>query len=231
MFEEQAKQELFETIKAFHASKQDDGQSVSSYLLKMNIYLDTLERIRFLMLNEFGTIAELHAKLKIHKKGIPKKDTTLDVLAIRGGKIHKDKKKLQGEKGKDNRKTKLAFDPKAKISPPPKRDNRQKTRSATTTRRVLGGGKLKHKALNLYYNKLQRVKTNSSTHAYPSRKPDTPDNQIATLAIMSNHIGLEDVESDLTANIDVLMFVMIGGIGLKMGEHLKGLEASSAPYK
>nr|GEY88663.1 hypothetical protein [Tanacetum cinerariifolium] len=37
--------------------------------------------------------------------------------------------------------------------------------------------------------------------------------------------------SDLTAIIDGLMFVMIGGIGLKMGERLKGLEALSPPYK
>ncbi|GJW60267.1 hypothetical protein Tco_0109602 [Tanacetum coccineum] len=32
MFEERVKQELFETVKAFHACKQEDGQSVSSYL-------------------------------------------------------------------------------------------------------------------------------------------------------------------------------------------------------
>ncbi|GKD56170.1 hypothetical protein Tco_1289557, partial [Tanacetum coccineum] len=31
MFEEQAKQEQFEKVKAFHACKQEEGQSVSSY--------------------------------------------------------------------------------------------------------------------------------------------------------------------------------------------------------
>ncbi|GKA55681.1 hypothetical protein Tco_0754753 [Tanacetum coccineum] len=36
MFEEHAKQELFETVKAFHTCKQEEGQSVNSYLLKMN---------------------------------------------------------------------------------------------------------------------------------------------------------------------------------------------------
>ncbi|GKB58061.1 hypothetical protein Tco_0914247 [Tanacetum coccineum] len=35
MFKEQAKQELFETVKAFYACKQEEGQSVSSYLLQM----------------------------------------------------------------------------------------------------------------------------------------------------------------------------------------------------
>ncbi|GJS98435.1 hypothetical protein Tco_0819605 [Tanacetum coccineum] len=54
MFEEQTKQELFETVKAFHAYKQEDGQSVSSYLLKMKSYLDTLERLGYAMPNELG---------------------------------------------------------------------------------------------------------------------------------------------------------------------------------
>nr|GEU90087.1 hypothetical protein [Tanacetum cinerariifolium] len=69
------------------------------------------------------TLAELHAMLKLHEKCIPKKAETLAVLAIRKGKIQKDKKKPQGEKGKANGKNKLAYAPKTKISPPPKRDN------------------------------------------------------------------------------------------------------------
>ncbi|GKC15002.1 RNA-directed DNA polymerase, eukaryota [Tanacetum coccineum] len=119
MFEEQAKHELFETVKAFHAHKQEEGQSVSSYILKMKSYLDTLERLSYTMPKELGvslilnslnkdydrfvqnynmhsigkTIAELHVMLKLHEKGIPKKAETPVVLAIREGKIHKDKKK------------------------------------------------------------------------------------------------------------------------------------------
>ncbi|GJT93502.1 retrotransposon protein, putative, ty1-copia subclass [Tanacetum coccineum] len=124
MFEEQAKQELFETVKAFHACKQEDGQSVSSYLLKMKSYLDILERLGYAMPNELRKmIAELHAMLKLHKKGIPKKAETPNVLAIREDKIQKDKKKPRGEKGKDKGKTKLDYAPKPKIPPSPKRDN------------------------------------------------------------------------------------------------------------
>ncbi|GJV63473.1 hypothetical protein Tco_1474301 [Tanacetum coccineum] len=52
MFEEQAKQELFEIVKAFYACKQEDGQSVSSYPLKMKSYLDILERLGYTMPNE-----------------------------------------------------------------------------------------------------------------------------------------------------------------------------------
>ncbi|GKC29989.1 retrotransposon protein, putative, ty1-copia subclass [Tanacetum coccineum] len=79
MFEEQAKQELFETVKAFYACKQEEG--------------------------------------------ILKKAETLVVLAIQKCMIRKDKRKPRGAKGKDKGKNKLAYAPKPKIPPPPKRDN------------------------------------------------------------------------------------------------------------
>ncbi|GJR49898.1 zinc finger, CCHC-type containing protein [Tanacetum coccineum] len=69
------------------------------------------------------SIVELHAILKLHEKGIPKKVETPAVLAIREGKIQKDKKKPQRAKGKDKGRNMLAYAPKPKISPPPKRDN------------------------------------------------------------------------------------------------------------
>ncbi|GKD68388.1 hypothetical protein Tco_1322478, partial [Tanacetum coccineum] len=91
MFEEQAKQELFEIVKAFHACKQEE------------VYMGK-------------TLAELHAMLKLYEKGIPKKAETLAVLAIREGKIQKDKKKkLQGANGKAKGNNKLAYAPKTKI--------------------------------------------------------------------------------------------------------------------
>nr|GEY53683.1 hypothetical protein [Tanacetum cinerariifolium] len=81
----QAKHELFKIVKAFHACKQEEGQSVSSYLLKKKSYLDTLECLGYAMPNELDhgkTIAELHAMLKLHEKGIPKEAETPAVLAI-----------------------------------------------------------------------------------------------------------------------------------------------------
>ncbi|GJX00823.1 hypothetical protein Tco_0184736 [Tanacetum coccineum] len=153
MFKEQAKQELFEIVKAFHACKQDDGQSVSSYLLKMKSYLDTLERLGYAMPNELGeTLAELHAMLKLHEKGIPKKAETLAVLAIREGKIQKDNKKLQWAKGKAKGKNKLTYAPNTKIPPPPKRDNPTKDSICHHYKEVglRGSRKLKHGALSLY---------------------------------------------------------------------------------
>ncbi|GKB71263.1 retrotransposon protein, putative, ty1-copia subclass [Tanacetum coccineum] len=126
MFVEQAKQELFDTG-----------------------YLDTLERLGYAMAKELGvililnslntdydqfvrnynmhnmrkSIVELHAMLKLHEKGILKKAKTLAVLAIWEGKIQKDRKKPQGVKGKDKGKNKLAYAPKPKIPPPPKREH------------------------------------------------------------------------------------------------------------
>ncbi|GJY64508.1 retrotransposon protein, putative, ty1-copia subclass [Tanacetum coccineum] len=113
MFEKQAKQELFKTVNAFYTCKQEEGKA----------------------------IAELHAMLKLHEKGIPKKAKTPAMLAIREGKIQKNKKKLRGAKGKDKGKNKLAYSPKPKISPPPKRDNSEKDSGLRRSK------KLKHRAL------------------------------------------------------------------------------------
>ncbi|GJW43299.1 hypothetical protein Tco_0072098 [Tanacetum coccineum] len=121
------KQKLFESVKAFHACKREEGQSISSYRLKMKSYLDTLERLGYAMPKELSVglilnylnkdydqffqnynmhsmgkkLAELHAMLKLHEKGIPKKVETPTMLAIMEGRMQKDKKKKpQWAKGK-----------------------------------------------------------------------------------------------------------------------------------
>nr|GFA00409.1 hypothetical protein [Tanacetum cinerariifolium] len=105
--QEQAEQELFKTVKAYHACKQEDGQSVSTYVLKMKSYLDQMDCLGYPMPLVLGvnmiltslskdydqfvqnynmhgmrkTIPKLHAMLKLAEKCIPKKTPT--VLAIR----------------------------------------------------------------------------------------------------------------------------------------------------
>ncbi|GJY94815.1 probable protein phosphatase 2C 60 [Tanacetum coccineum] len=143
---QQAKQELFETVKAFQACKQEEGQSVSTYMLKMKAYLDQMEHLGYpipLVLgvnmiltslskdydqfvqnyNMHGmgkTIPEQHAMLKLVEKGIPKK--TPAVLAIRKGQIQKPKSQARGKgKQRGKEKSKLAYDPKHKIPPPAKK--------------------------------------------------------------------------------------------------------------
>nr|GFC20352.1 zinc finger, CCHC-type [Tanacetum cinerariifolium] len=41
----QPKQELLQTTRDFHSCRQEEGQSVSSYVLKMKGYIDNLERL------------------------------------------------------------------------------------------------------------------------------------------------------------------------------------------
>nr|GEW03122.1 hypothetical protein [Tanacetum cinerariifolium] len=148
MFEEQAKQELFEIVKVFYACKQEDGQSIIAYILKMRGYLDSFERLGYNMPKELG---ELHAMLKLYEEGISKKAETSGMLAIREGKIQKDKKKPKGAKGKDKGKNKLAYAPKPKILLPSKRDNPVKDSVCHHCKEGLRGSrKLKHRALSLY---------------------------------------------------------------------------------
>nr|GEX81312.1 zinc finger, CCHC-type [Tanacetum cinerariifolium] len=45
LFAQQAEQELLQTTRDFHSCKQEEGQSVSSYVLKMKGYIDNLERL------------------------------------------------------------------------------------------------------------------------------------------------------------------------------------------
>ncbi|GJW26831.1 hypothetical protein Tco_0040642 [Tanacetum coccineum] len=170
MFEEQAKHELFETVKAFHACKQEEGQSVSSYLLKMKSYLDTFERLGYVMPNELGvslilnslnkdydqfvqnynmhsmgkTKAELHAMMKLYEKGISKKAENPVVLAIREGKIQKNKKNREGQRVRTRERISLLMLP----SPRSYRRLReiiwQRTLPATTARRWVIGGEIVH---------------------------------------------------------------------------------------
>ncbi|GJS05025.1 hypothetical protein Tco_0321533 [Tanacetum coccineum] len=85
MFEKQAGVELFELIQTFHASKQEEGQSISSYL---DCQLPFEGFVCNYNMHSMGkTISELHAILIEYKKGLPKKAATPQVLRIQGGRI------------------------------------------------------------------------------------------------------------------------------------------------
>ncbi|GJS78892.1 zinc finger, CCHC-type containing protein [Tanacetum coccineum] len=149
LFSKQAEQELLETVRDFHTCKQEEGQFVSSYVLKMKSYIDNSERlchpmslslavslILVSMRKEYDSfmqnynmysmgkmVNELHAILKLHEKTLPKRYAPA-LHAIRSGKVQKKNKnkKLQlVSRGntKGKRKSKLAYAPKPKIPPPP----------------------------------------------------------------------------------------------------------------
>ncbi|GKF44728.1 zinc finger, CCHC-type containing protein, partial [Tanacetum coccineum] len=116
LFAQQAEQELLQTTRDFHSCKQEEGQSVSSY----NYNMHGLGK----------TVNELHAMLKLHEQTLPKNNAPA-LHVIRAGKVQKGNnkhKKQQTElaamgpnQGKG--KNKLAYAPKPKIHPSPKRDN------------------------------------------------------------------------------------------------------------
>nr|GEX26619.1 hypothetical protein [Tanacetum cinerariifolium] len=125
LFAQQAEHELLQTTKEFHSCRQEKGQPVSSYVLKMKGYIDNLEHLGHPVTLGLGTVNELHAMLKLHDQTLPKSNAPA-LNAIRAGKVqkgnkHKKSHSQKGAKGQNQRKGKYASKP--KIPPPPKREN------------------------------------------------------------------------------------------------------------
>ncbi|GJZ48609.1 hypothetical protein Tco_0602441, partial [Tanacetum coccineum] len=100
LYSKQAKHELLQTVREFYACKQEEGQSVRSYVLKMKSYINNLERLgqpvfqnltvslilvslnkdydsfmqNYNMHGMGKTVNELHAMVKLHEETLPKKD-------------------------------------------------------------------------------------------------------------------------------------------------------------
>ncbi|GJR92849.1 retrotransposon protein, putative, ty1-copia subclass [Tanacetum coccineum] len=146
LYVQQAYQELLQTVREFHVCKQEEGQSLSSYVLKMKSYIDNLERLGHAMtpnlsislilvslrkecdsfvqnynMHSMGkTINELHAMLKLHEKTLPPKEAP-------------------------------PFAPKPKNPPTPKKNNPAKNAICHQCREGLRGSReLKPGALSLY---------------------------------------------------------------------------------
>ncbi|GJR43390.1 hypothetical protein Tco_1311493 [Tanacetum coccineum] len=54
MFEKQAGVEKFDLIQSFHACKQEEGKSVADYVLKMKGYVEQLERLGYVLPQDFS---------------------------------------------------------------------------------------------------------------------------------------------------------------------------------
>ncbi|GJX63391.1 hypothetical protein Tco_0296291 [Tanacetum coccineum] len=67
----------------------EEGQSVSSYVLKMKGYIDNLERLGQPVGQNLPIVNELHAMLKLHEETLPKKDANPELHAIRAGRVQK----------------------------------------------------------------------------------------------------------------------------------------------
>ncbi|GKC56677.1 retrotransposon protein, putative, ty1-copia subclass, partial [Tanacetum coccineum] len=120
LFAQKAEEELLQTMREFHSCKQEEGQSISSYVLKMKSYIDNLECL--------GHPVSLG--LRLHEQTLPKNNAPA-LHAIRAGKVQKGNnkhKKLQPQlaargQNQGKGKNKLAYAPKPKIPPPPKRED------------------------------------------------------------------------------------------------------------
>ncbi|GKD89736.1 hypothetical protein Tco_1365243 [Tanacetum coccineum] len=150
LYSKQAEQELLQTVREFHACKQEEGQSVSSYVLKMKSYIDNLERLgqpvsqnlavclilvslnkdydsfvqNYNMHGMGKTVNELHAMLKLHEETLPKKDANPVLHAIRAGRVQKNQKNKPHKAAKGGYgkgKSKMGYTPNnAPFAPKPK---------------------------------------------------------------------------------------------------------------
>ncbi|GJV52367.1 retrotransposon protein, putative, ty1-copia subclass [Tanacetum coccineum] len=145
LFAQQVEQELHQTVREFQACKQEEGQSVNSYVLKMKSYIDNLECLGHAMSQNLATITELHVMLKLHEKTLPKKDDAPALHTIREGKFqkkNKNKKPQLAAWGNNQRKrnSKLAYAPKSKIPLHQRRRILPRTQSVTSALRSDHGG-------------------------------------------------------------------------------------------
>nr|GEW20711.1 zinc finger, CCHC-type [Tanacetum cinerariifolium] len=118
IYSKQVEQKLLQTVREFHTSKQEEGQSFSSHVLKMKGYIDNLERLgqpvgqnlavslilvslnkdfdsfvqNYNMHGMGKTVNELHAILKMHEETLPKKDVNPALYAIRAGRVQMNQK-------------------------------------------------------------------------------------------------------------------------------------------
>ncbi|GKD25353.1 zinc finger, CCHC-type containing protein, partial [Tanacetum coccineum] len=113
MFEKQVRVKRFDLIQTFHACKQEEGKSISSYVLKMEGYVEQLERLGCVFPQEISIGLILN-----DLTSLPKKAATPQFLTIQGGRIQKPNKKPQAAKGKGKGKgkgkNKLVYAPKPK---------------------------------------------------------------------------------------------------------------------
>ncbi|GJX96376.1 hypothetical protein Tco_0352174 [Tanacetum coccineum] len=154
--------------------RNEDGQSVRSHLLKIKNYLDTLERLGYAIPNELGvslilnslnkdydqfiqnynmynmrkTIAKLHAMLKLHEKGIPKKAET-PIRRVRSRRTRRNCK-VQRVKTKEIISFLMLQSPRSYRHL--REIIRQRTLSATTAIEPLNETKLEEVGLNCNHN-------------------------------------------------------------------------------
>ncbi|GKB02190.1 putative retrotransposon protein [Tanacetum coccineum] len=153
LYAQQADQELLQTVREFHACKQEEGQSVSSYVLKMMSYIDNLERLGHAMTQNL-TVSLILVSLRREYDGFVQNYSMHSIQKNQKKKLHKAAK---GNQRKGKAKMGYApvpepsFAPEPKNPPTPKKDNPSKDAICHQCGEGLRGSrKLKPGALSLY---------------------------------------------------------------------------------
>ncbi|XP_054782699.1 uncharacterized protein LOC129289995 [Prosopis cineraria] len=81
IFQQQVRQERYETIKALHSCKMAEGASFSTHVLKMKSYIDHLERLGFPLNQEFATDLILNSLLKSYDQVVSWKSLKQSIIA------------------------------------------------------------------------------------------------------------------------------------------------------
>ncbi|GKD92123.1 zinc finger, CCHC-type containing protein, partial [Tanacetum coccineum] len=131
LYVQQADQELLQTVREFHMSKQEEGQSVSSYVLKMKSYIDNLERLGHAMTQNLSVNLILVSLRKEYEGFV--QNYNMHSMGKTGGsrrtKRKKSHKAAKGNHGKGKAKMGYApvhappYAPKSKNPSTPKKDN------------------------------------------------------------------------------------------------------------
>nr|GEW92453.1 hypothetical protein [Tanacetum cinerariifolium] len=127
LYAQQAEQVFLQTMRVFYFCKQEEGQSVSSYVQKMKEFNGFVQNYNMHSLGK--TINEFHAMLNLHEQTLLKSNAPA-LHAIRAGKVQKVNKHEKPQpkmaargQNQGKGKNKLAYAPKPKIPPPPKRED------------------------------------------------------------------------------------------------------------
>ncbi|GJT48267.1 hypothetical protein Tco_0974424 [Tanacetum coccineum] len=130
LYAQQVDQEVLQTVREFHACKQEEGQYCLVSLRKE--YGGFVQNYNMHSMGK--TVTELHAMLKLYEQTLPPKDDAPALHAIRAGRVQKNQKKkshktAKGNQGKGTAKMGNArvpapsFAPKPKNPTTPKKDN------------------------------------------------------------------------------------------------------------
>nr|GEV98946.1 hypothetical protein [Tanacetum cinerariifolium] len=180
--------------------QQEEGKSVSSYVLKMKGYVEQLEHLGYVLPQDLSvglimngltsdfvgflrnynmhnigkTIGELHALFIEYKKGLPKKAATPQVMTIQGSRIQKaNKKSLKWKgKGKGKGKNKHGYIPKPKNPKPSAKEHPTKDDACHHCKEV-GHWKMNcHAYLAELIKKKKQVGTSNNFHYAPTITKD-----------------------------------------------------------